>query len=108
MKILHIIAGAKQGGAESCAVDTIRALAAAGIEQIVICRPHPAFLKLADDCKLDYHIFSFRPMLKWVQKAQINAIIKREKPHLVHSWMNRAASVTPKQSQMPVLGWCGG
>ena len=34
MKILHIIAGAKQGGAESCAVDTIRAIAAAGIEPV--------------------------------------------------------------------------
>jgi len=108
MKILHIIAGAKQGGAESCAVDTIRALAAAGIEQIVICRPHPAFLKLVNDCNLEHHFLSFLPMLKWVQKAKINAIIKREKPDLVHSWMNRAASFTPKQTQMPVLGWFGG
>ena len=108
MKILHIIAGAKQGGAESCAVDTIRALAIAGIEQILICRPHQAFLKLVDDCKLDHHILSFHPMLKWAQKAKINAIIKREKPDLVHSWMNRAASFTPKQTQMPVLGWFGG
>ena len=47
-------------------------------------------------------------MLKWVQKAKINAIIKRAKPNLVHSWMNRAASFTPKQTQMPVLGWFGG
>ena len=87
MKILHIIAGAKQGGAESCAVDTIRAIAAAGIEQIVICRPHPAFLKLVDDCNLEHHILSFHPMLKWVQKAKINAIIKRTKPNLAFQYV---------------------
>ena len=34
MKILHIIAGAARGGAESCAVDTIKALHAAGIEPV--------------------------------------------------------------------------
>ena len=46
MKILHIIAGAEQGGAESCAVDTIRALHDAGIEQTIISRPHAIFERL--------------------------------------------------------------
>ena len=45
MKILHIIAGAEQGGAGSCAIDTIKALHLAGIDQTVICRPHAAFLR---------------------------------------------------------------
>jgi glycosyltransferase involved in cell wall biosynthesis len=108
MKILHIIAGAEQGGAESCAVDTIRSLHAAGIEQTVICRPHKAFLKLVNDCAIDHHVLSFDRFLKWPQKAKINAIIKKEKPDLVHSWLNRAASFTPHQKTVPVLGWFGG
>ena len=108
MKILHIIAGAEQGGAESCAVDTIRALHAAGIEQTVICRPHATFLKLVQDCAIDHHILSFNRVLKWTQKARINVIIKNERPDLVHCWLNRAASFTARQKTIPVLGWFGG
>ena len=33
--------------------------------------------------------------------------MKKEKPDLVHSWLNRAASFTPKQKTTPVLGWFG-
>ena len=108
MKILHIIAGAKHGGAESCAVDTIRALHAAGIEQTVICRPHAAFLSLVKDCAIGHHILSFNRTLKWPQKARINTIVKNEKPDLIHCWLNRAASFTPHQKTIPVLGWFGG
>ena len=46
MKIIHIIAGAKTGGAESCAVDTIKALGKRGTDQVIICRPHANFQDL--------------------------------------------------------------
>ena len=98
MKVLHIIAGAKEGGAESCAIDTIRALGNKGIEQTLICRPHPNFLKLTKDCELKSYTLRFSPLLKWLQKIRINLIIKEEKPDLIHCWMNRAASFTPKQA----------
>ena len=105
MKVLHIIAGAEQGGAESCAVVTIRALHDAGIEQTLICRPHTAFLTLVKDCAIDHHILSFKRLLKWTQKPRINAIIKIEQPELVHGWLNRAASFTTYQKTVTVLGW---
>ena len=108
MKILHIIAGAEQGGAESCAVDTIRALHDAGVQQTVISRPHKTFRTLVKDCAIKHHILSFNRILKWVQKTKINVIIKNEKPDLVHCWLNRAASFTPYQKTVPVLGWFGG
>ena len=108
MKVLHIIAGAKEGGAESCAIDTIRALGNKGIKQTLICRPHPNFLKLSKDFELKSYTLSFSPLLKWLQEIRINLIIKEEKPDLIHCWMNRAASFTPKQANIPVLGWFGG
>ena len=108
MKILHIIAGAKHGGAESCAVDTIKALHAAGVEQTLICRPHQAFLELTNDCNLDHYILRFSRALKWFEAAKINSIIKHEKPDLVHCWMRRASSFTPPQKNVPMLGWFGG
>ena len=39
MRILHVIAGAEIGGAETFAVDAITALAERGVAQHVICRP---------------------------------------------------------------------
>ncbi len=108
MKILHIIAGARQGGAESCAVDTIKALHASGVDQTLICRPHQAFLELANDCNLNHHTLTFSRALKWFEAAKITLIIKQEKPDLVHCWMRRAASFTPFQKDVPVLGWFGG
>ena len=108
MKILHIIAGAEQGGAESCAIDTIKALHVAGIDQTVICRPHAAFLQPLNENAINHHILSFNRAVKWPQKTKINRIIKKEKPDLVHSWLNRAASFTPRQKTTPVLGWFGG
>ena len=82
MKILHIIAGAERGGAESCAVDTIKALDSAGIEQTLICRPHPAFLTLVNESAINHHILSFNRAQKWLEKATINEIVEKEKlPH---------------------------
>ncbi len=77
MKILHIIAGAEQGGAESSTVDTIMALHDAGVEQTVISRPHKTFRTLVKDCAIKHHILSFNRILKWVQKTKINVIIKK-------------------------------
>ena len=79
MKILHIIAGAKEGGAESCAADTIKALNKLGIEQKIICRPHNAFVKLAQDQDIKYYSLSFSTGLKLIQKRKINSIIRKEK-----------------------------
>ena len=51
---------------------------------------------------------SFNRYLKPFQRRRINAIIAAEKPDLIHSWMNRGASFTPRQADIPVLGWFGG
>ena len=108
MKILHVIAGAKEGGAESCAIDTIKALYKKGIEQTLISRPHANFLRLIQECELKSYTMSFSPLFKWAQEFKVNSIIQEEKPDLIHCWMNRAASFTPKQNNIPVLGWFGG
>src|SRR5204862_129183 len=40
MRVLHVVAGAPTGGAETFSLDAITALAERGIEQKVLCRPH--------------------------------------------------------------------
>ena len=39
MKVLHIVAGAGTGGAETFCLDAVKALHDSGIEQVIIGRP---------------------------------------------------------------------
>lgn len=108
MKVLHIVAGAGQGGAETFCLDAVKALHDSGIEQVMIGRPHQHYLDALNARGIKHYPMSFNPLLKPFQKSKIDSIIKKEQPDLVHSWMNRGASFTPKQKDIPVLGWFGG
>ncbi|MCE2517689.1 MAG: glycosyltransferase [Alphaproteobacteria bacterium] len=108
MKVLHIVAGAGQGGAETICLDAVKALHDNGVEQVMIGRPHQHYLDALHDRGIRHHEMSFNPLLKFWQKAQIDKIIAAEQPDLIHSWMNRGASFTPRQKDIPVLGWFGG
>ena len=108
MKVLHIVAGAGQGGAETFCLDAVKALHDRGVEQVMIGRPHPHYLDALQARGILHYPMSFSPWLKWVQKKKIDALIQQEQPDLIHSWMNRGASFTPKQQDIPVLGWFGG
>ena len=108
MKIVHIVAGAEKGGAETFSLDAIKALDDAGIEQVLITRPHKDRIEALEARSIRHYDMNFSRFLKPFQRRRINAIIREEKPDLVHSWMNRGASFTPSQPDIPVLGWFGG
>ena len=108
MKILHIVAGAGQGGAETFCLDAVKALHDSGVEQVMIGRPHDHYLDALNARGIKHYPLSFAPLMKWIQRRQIDRIIAQEQPDLIHSWMNRGASFTPKQKSIPVLGWFGG
>ena len=108
VKVLHIVAGAGQGGAETFCLDAVKALHDNGVEQVMIGRPHQHYLDALNERGIKHYPLSFSPLMKFFQRRKIDQIIKQENPDLVHSWMNRGASFTPKQSHIPVLGWFGG
>lgn len=111
MRLLHIMCGRGQGGAETYSIDMILSLHKAGIDQCVVMserapryaevvaagvRVAPAVLK-----------WPIRPLQKWFLKRLVAA----EQPNLIHCWMRRAASLMPKiehGSGCPVIGWFGG
>jgi glycosyltransferase involved in cell wall biosynthesis len=109
MRILHVIAGAATGGAETFCLDAIAALAARGIEQKVLCRPHAQAVARLADAKVSYETFSFTPASRLVGGP---ALIRRRatagRADLVHAWMSRAASFIPAAMPCPVIGWLGG
>src|SRR5512147_2386119 len=59
MRVLHVIAGAKGGGAESIMLDAVAALAEAGVSQHVITRGGKARLAALEAAGVSYEIAHF-------------------------------------------------
>ena len=109
MKILHVIAGAATGGAETFCMDAIAALAERGIDQRVICRPHTQVRARLGAAGVHYEPFSFTPAARLVGgPAKIPREAGAWRADLVHAWMSRAASFVPPAMPCPVIGWLGG
>lgn len=108
IKILHLIAGAPCGGAETFCLDAIKSLHGQGLSQHVICRPHPHVLAALQSRNIPYDIITFSRFRKPWEQAKIRRILRQSRPDLVHCWMNRAASFIPRGTEPPVLGWFGG
>ena len=108
MRILHMIAGAEHGGAETYCLDAIKALDERGVEQHVICRPHSNYLETFSEKSISHSIRSFNKLLKWFEQNQIKKDIENFEPDIVHCWMNRASSFVPELNSTPIIGWFGG
>lgn len=108
MKILHLVAGAEQGGAETFCTDAIKSLHEEGIEQVVICRPHKRLIKELDQRQIRHLPLSYNRLKKTHERKVINNEIKSFQPDVIHSWMSRASSFVPKGTDIPKLGWFGG
>lgn len=109
LRVLHVIAGAAVGGAETFFLDAVTALAETGLAQTVLCRPHPMFVERLAQAAIPFEPCSF-PTFGRLTGA--STLIRRRalewRPDLVHAWMSRAASLVPSEMPCPVIGWLGG
>ena len=109
MRVLHLVAGAAVGGAETFCLDAIAALAERGIEQKVIGRPHRRVVELLGCAGVAFVPYGYRPAARLLGGP---ALIRREAAgwdaDIVHAWMSRAASFVPAEMPCPVIGWLGG
>lgn len=108
MKLLHLIAGAAHGGAETFAMDAITALSGKNIEQFVLCRPHENFLNPLQQANIPFKPLSFSLSRRRRQRREIRNRITEYAPDIIHCWMSRAAYFLPPESGIPALGWFGG
>jgi glycosyltransferase involved in cell wall biosynthesis len=106
MKVLHVIAGAEIGGAETFAQDAILALHERGVEQLVLTRPWPRAMAryAAAGVAARGARFSHGDLLLG---RRIRAAARAMGADLVHAWMQRAGSFVPARMPCPVLGWFG-
>jgi glycosyltransferase involved in cell wall biosynthesis len=106
MRILQVMAGKGNGGAELYSTDVMLSLHRQGIDQCVAMRqdaPRGAELAQAGLRMAPVSNASFRPL----GRLAMGRLIARERPDIIHCWMRRAASLVPAAAGRAVIGWFG-
>jgi len=107
MKILHVMAGARHGGAETMFVDCITALHQAGVEQAVVTRANPLRDAVWQNLGIPVRHAAFPALFGARTQAAIEAMQVQFQPDLCQFWMARAASYA-RPGHAPNIGWFGG
>jgi glycosyltransferase involved in cell wall biosynthesis len=106
MRILQVMAGKGNGGAELYSTDVMLSLHQQGIDQCVAMRedaPRKAELAQAGMRMAAVTAASFRPL----GRLAMGRLIAREKPDIIHCWMRRAASLVSRSDAAAIIGWFG-
>lgn len=96
MRILHVMAGGKHGGAETAFVDTCIAMHQAGWPIEVVTRKNDLRIKNLQKAGVRVHILPFGGKVDFYTRIALLSIIKKFKPDIVQTWMSRGTSKTPK------------
>jgi glycosyltransferase involved in cell wall biosynthesis len=96
MRVIQVMAGAANGGAETAFEDISLALSEAGITQKIIVRGNnKTRLQKFRDAGIDVEILPFGGVFDVYTPWKIKRIIADFKPQIVQTWMSRATSKTP-------------
>lgn len=99
MRVIQVMAGAQNGGAETAFEDISLALSAAGIEQKIIIRGNnKSRLQKFKDAKIEVETLPFGGMFDFYTSWKMKKIIADFKPQIVQTWMSRATSKTPSST----------
>ncbi|MCB1839896.1 MAG: glycosyltransferase [Rhodospirillales bacterium] len=98
MKVLQVLAGAQEGGAETAFVDTCLALAKAGLLIEAVIRPHEARRARLSAAGIKVHVLPFGGTLDLWTPYRMRSIIHDFQPVIVQTWMSRASDKTPAWS----------
>ena len=108
MKILQVMGGHSDGGAEIFFIDALTALSNSNIEQYAIVnkRNKKGITKLKA-LNIPFSTVSFNKLFKWPSKFTISKVIKEFKPDIAHYWMGRACSFSIRGEHINI-GWHSG
>lgn len=109
VRVLHIMAGRGNGGAELYSTDVILSLQRAGLAQRVVMRPDAPRTAELRAAGVDVVTAPLRPPLTAMQRWRMGREIARYRPDIVHCWLRRAAELTPRRTgrAAQVIGWFG-
>lgn len=108
MKILHVMAGKDNGGAETYSTDVMLALHRSGLDQCIVVRDNAPRARELEASGLRLAKGVLRPPLHILRRRHLADLIRREEPDIVHCWMRRAVSLMPASvTAQAVVGWFG-
>lgn len=108
-KLLHMMAGAEHGGAETYFMDLVTALHDDGYQQHVILRPHEKRESCLENKGISYNRLPFGGFLDFKTKRSVQRIAEAFEPDIVQTWMGRASKFAPKShGRWKTVGWFGG
>jgi glycosyltransferase involved in cell wall biosynthesis len=109
MRILHIMAGAAEGGAENIMLESVLALAEAGHEQHVVTRGNNTFRLDRFRCAgIGVTLASFSRTWPFGSRRVIRAAAESFRPDVIECWMGRAGQFAPAAHRARSIGWYGG
>ncbi len=109
MKVLHVMAGAPEGGAENIMLESVLALAEAGLEQQVVTRPDNAYrIARFHEARIGVGLGAFSPAWPFPTHTVIARVIADFRPDVIEYWMGRAGQFAPKAHKTRSIAWYGG
>ncbi len=109
MRILHVMAGAKEGGAENIMLESVLALAEAGHAQVVVTRADNTFrLEQFRAAGIETRTADFNKLWPFPTRATLSAAINTFQPDIIEYWMGRAGEFAPAAHRAKSIGWYGG
>lgn len=108
MRVLHVMAGADAGGAETMMLDGVLALADAGVQQRVVTRGEKTRIDAIRAACLQVDEANFDKLWRFPTQSKIHRAIREFRPDVIHYWMGRAGMFAPAQYREKSLGWYGG
>ena len=95
MRVMQVMAGAAEGGAETFFVTLVSALARAGVEQRAVIRRNPARAAQLNAAGLPPLELPFRRWFDLRTQRGLKQAIAGFRPDIVMTWMSRASHMTP-------------
>ncbi|MBI1339873.1 glycosyltransferase [bacterium] len=109
MRVMHIMAGAPEGGAENIMLESVLALARAGVKQHVVTRPDNAFrLTSLADAGVGVSTAGFSKLWPFPTNIAILNAARTFRPDVIECWMGRAGEFAPASFRDRSIGWYGG
>lgn len=109
MRVMHVMAGAAEGGAENIMLESVLALAEAGIDQHVVTRANNAVrLQKFGAAGIGVDTASFNRMWRGPTRRVLDRAITQFKPDIIEYWMGRAGEFAPAAYRNRSIGWYGG
>lgn len=95
--VMHVMAGADNGGAEMAYMDMCLAMHAAGIKVIAVCRKNATRNPIMKKAGIRVYELPFGGVFDFWTSRALKKAIKEYRPDIVQTWMSRAAAKLPRK-----------